>query len=78
MKHIKPKGYAETILCDDKIHTLEIVVSEKRHYCNKTSSCKQCHRGVRFWCKVISRIEKHQNQIIADNRLNGTSLEVEG
>lgn len=69
MKHIKPRGYTEIRLSDDGVHTHEVVVSGKKHYCKQISSCDQCNKKVRFWCKVISRIEDRQDQIIADNKL---------
>lgn len=70
MKHIKPRGYTESRASGDGIHRYEVVVGEKAHYCKRVSSCDQCNKRVRIWCKIISWIEKRQNQIIADNKLN--------
>lgn len=78
MKHIKPRGYSESRESGDGIHRYEVIVSEKTHYCKQISCCDNCHKRVRFWCKVINRIEDRQNQIIADNRLNTKCTDTEG
>lgn len=70
MKHIKPRGYTESRPSGDGIHRYEVIVSEKKHYCKRIECCDDCNKRVRFWCRVIRRIEDRQNQIIADMGLN--------
>ena len=36
----------------------------KDAYCQLQSCCEECDRKVRFWCKVIRKIEKLQVKII--------------
>ena len=36
----------------------------KKGYCNLHNCCEICNPKVRFWCKIIARIEKLQTKII--------------
>ena len=40
------------------------VYGYKKAYCNTQSCCEKCDKKVRFWCKVISRIEDIQTKRI--------------
>lgn len=54
----------------DKDLTWEIVNSEYKgrplfyRYCNLNSCCENCNKKVRFWCRVGTRLQKHQEKII--------------
>lgn len=36
----------------------------KKGYCDLHSSCDECNKKVRFWCRVITFIEDLQTEII--------------
>lgn len=36
----------------------------KKGYCGLVNCCDYCNKRVRFWCKIIAKIEEHQTKII--------------
>jgi len=45
-------------------HQGKNIYGTKKGYCNLINCCDHCNKNVRFWCKVIVKIEEHQKKII--------------
>ena len=45
-------------------HQNEHVYGVKKGYCDLISSCERCNPKIRFWCKIIHKIEDRQTKII--------------
>ena len=48
----------------DSMHRSYGVVPIKKAYCDLHDCCEVCNPRVRFWCKVIVKIEDLQTRII--------------
>lgn len=48
----------------DSRHHKNGIYGIKKGYCDLHDCCEVCNSKVRFWCKVISKIEDWQTKII--------------
>ena len=51
-------------MLNESKHCGNRVYNTKKAYCNLLNCCEMCNSNVRFWCKVIAKIEKLQTKII--------------